>query len=180
MSCCNKHVLGCLNDCITSFDHENITVLKVVIWHVTIDCCTPSRSSGITLVAFGIRVSCDEDSLIWNYHVLLLCNFRLTPLEIKNIIRKEFPILAKIVSVEDFFVDFAFFIFKFFTACPGCCHTPSSFSWVENKFFDLSSRIKSFYVTSAVFRNPIYSFSPYVLIMPSLPKNTTILSSTGL
>jgi hypothetical protein len=63
-------------------------------------------------VAFGIRVSCDEDSLIWNYHVLLLCNFRLTPLEIKNIIRKEFPILAKIVSVEDFFVDFAFFIFK--------------------------------------------------------------------
>jgi hypothetical protein len=64
-------------------------------------------------MSFGIRISCQENTLVWNMNTFRFGKLRLAPLKIVNVVRHVCPLLTQILSEKYLFIYFAWFISKF-------------------------------------------------------------------
>ena len=89
-------------------------------------------------MTFVCSVAGDPDAVIGNNNSLLYGIGRLTPFEVKDVVRHISPVLSDIFCVVEFFVDAARFIdvFKLSTSRPRGCKGPAFLGWMENEFLD--------------------------------------------
>lgn len=96
------------------------------------------------------RITGDPDAFIRDVEVIFDSHWRLSPLEVKNVVCEVSPVLANIFSVVQLFVNAAGLILEFSAGCPRGSECPGALSWVEQELLDALSRVESFHISATV------------------------------
>lgn len=102
-----------------------------------------------------VRVSCDEDPLVWYFDAFCLCVTGRTPLKVKYVVVNQDPLATQVLGDIEFLIDFAGLVCELCTARPTGSQRPISLDRVEHKFLDFLATVKCPSVRSTVLRNPV-------------------------
>jgi hypothetical protein len=132
-----EHILWCLNNGVALFK-SHYRILEIIIRVVKINIDTPRQLSARILVTLVCSVTGDPDAIIGNYNSLRDGIWRLSPFEVKDVVRHKGPVLSNIFCVVEFFVNAAGFIyvFKLSASSPRGCKGPAFLGWMENELLD--------------------------------------------
>ncbi len=96
------------------------------------------------------RVSGDPDAFIRDMEAIFDSHWRLSPLEIKDVVSQISPVLANIFRVVQLFVNAAGLILELGTGGPRGSECPGALSWVEQELLDALAGVEGFHVGAAV------------------------------
>ena len=111
----------------------------------------------MTLV-FG--VACEPNAVVRNSHAVFLCVGALAPLEVEHVVGDVVPLLARVFSVVQLFVDAARFVHKLGAGGPAGSKGPIALNGVENELLNALARVQGLDCCAAVVCHPVDSIGP--------------------